>query len=75
MRTVKFFSTVLLLCIVFTTFTGCASLRTMYYGAEFYGYVNKSISSEFAENNKLKGIYALNDPERENAPVPALVCN
>ena len=39
-----------------------------FWQAEIYGYVNDSISSEFAENNKIKVAYEYDDPERENAP-------
>ena len=100
MKIIKFTALAILLCIIFTAFTGCAyfdglfgkddagdatddnchedqekdnlatepSESVIFWQAEFCGYANDSIIDEFAENNKLKGIYALNDPERENAP-------
>ena len=66
MKIIKLTALSLLLCIIFTTFTGCASLRTMYYGAELYGYLNKSVRSEFAENNIVD--YYTSKPKEEDIP-------
>ena len=96
MRIIKFTALAILVCMIFTAFTGCAYLdglfgnddadnatddncheneeneekneSVIFWQAEIYGYVNDSISSEFAENNKIKVAYEYDDPERENAP-------
>ena len=96
MRIIKFTAFAILVCIIFTAFTGCAYFdglfckddagdatddncheneeneekneSVIFWQAEIYGYVNDSISSEFAKNNKIKVAYEYDDPEIENAP-------
>ena len=92
MRIIKFTAFAILICMIFTAFTGCAYFdglfgkddagdatddncheneeneSVIFWQAEIYGYANDSIRDEFAENNKIKGLYEYNDPDRENAP-------